>query len=51
MCENTFLCYDSFIIVGEEIKGEGWFFLMIFIGVWLQIASNFGIKRCFNLIF
>ena len=41
MCENSFLCYDSFNIVGEEIKGEGWFFLMIFIGLWLQIASNF----------
>ena len=41
MCENSFLCYDSFSIVGEEIKGEGWFFFMIFIGIWLQIASNF----------
>jgi len=41
MCENTFLCYDSFNIVGEEIKGEGWFFLMIFIGICLQIVSNF----------
>jgi hypothetical protein len=41
MCENSFLCYTSFSILGQEIKGVGLFFSMIFVGFWLQIASNF----------
>ena len=41
MCENSFLCYESFSILGQEIKGAGWFFAMIFLGFCLQIGSNF----------
>lgn len=41
MCDNSFLCYTSFSILGQEIEGSGWFFAMIFLGFCLQIASNF----------
>ena len=41
MCENAFLCYDKFTILGETIEGVGWFALMVFGALVLQIISNF----------
>lgn len=41
MCDNSFLCYTEFHVLGEKITGGGWFFLMIFGAFWLQIAANF----------
>lgn len=41
MCENAFLCYDQFTILGATIEGVGWFILMVVGALILQIISNF----------
>lgn len=41
MCSNSFTCLTEIHIVGTQFVGYQWFFIMIFVAFWLQIAANF----------
>ena len=40
-CITVFTCAAAFEIVSVKFEGSGWFFSMVLVAFWLQIAANF----------